>query len=59
MDVLEEITTRHHDGYFVDLFVRASNKSAIQMYTKVKGFCLYLTRVIFSHAADNIGHVST
>jgi len=37
MNVLEDITTRMHDGYFVDLFVRASNKTAIQMYTKVSG----------------------
>jgi hypothetical protein len=35
MDCLEDITTRMHDGYYVDLFVRASNKTAIQMYTKV------------------------
>lgn len=37
MDCLEDITTRMHDGYYVDLFVRASNKTAIQMYTKVRG----------------------
>ncbi len=36
MDVLEDITIRHHDGFFVDLFVRASNKTAIQMYTNVR-----------------------
>ena len=36
MDVLEDITVRHHDGFFVDLFVRASNKTAIQMYTNVR-----------------------
>lgn len=36
MDVLEDITVRHHDAYFVDLFVRSSNKLAIQMYTKVR-----------------------
>lgn len=36
MNCLEDITTRMHDGYFVDLFVRASNKTAIQMYTKVR-----------------------
>jgi ribosomal protein S18 acetylase RimI-like enzyme len=36
MDCLEDITTRMHDGYYVDLFVRASNKTAIQMYTKVR-----------------------
>lgn len=36
MNCLEDITTRMHDGYYVDLFVRASNKTAIQMYTKVR-----------------------
>lgn len=36
MDCLEDITTRMHDGYYVDLFVRASNKTAVQMYTKVR-----------------------
>mmetsp|Transcript_5797 Transcript_5797/g.16570 ORF Transcript_5797/g.16570 Transcript_5797/m.16570 type:complete len:175 (+) Transcript_5797:247-771(+) len=40
MDVLEDITVRHHDAYFVDLFVRSSNKLAIQMYTKL-GYTLY------------------
>ena len=35
MDCLEDITTRIHDGYFVDLFVRSTNKTAIGMYTKV------------------------
>ena len=35
MQCLEDITTRVHDGYFVDLFVRASNKTAIKMYTQV------------------------
>lgn len=32
---LEDITEKVHDGYFVDLFVRASNAVAINMYTKV------------------------
>lgn len=41
MDCLEDITTRMHDGYYVDLFVRASNKTAIQMYTKVRNVCAY------------------
>lgn len=40
MNCLEDITTRMHDGYYVDLFVRASNKTAIQMYTKF-GYTLY------------------
>jgi len=35
MDTLEDVTANRHDGYFVDLFVRASNKAAISMYEKV------------------------
>ncbi len=35
MDLLEEVTEKVHDGYFVDLFVRVSNTSAITMYKKV------------------------
>lgn len=37
MDLLEEVTIKVHDGYFVDLFVRASNASAISMYNKARG----------------------
>lgn len=36
MDLLEEVTEKVHDGYFVDLFVRVSNTSAITMYKKVQ-----------------------
>ena len=35
MGQLEDITERVHNGYFVDLFVRASNAVAINMYEKV------------------------
>ncbi len=35
MDDLEDITKKVHKAYFVDLFVRVSNASAIQMYNKV------------------------
>ena len=35
MDILEEVTESVHRGYFVDLFVRASNAAAIAMYHKV------------------------
>lgn len=35
MDMLEDVTEKVHDGFFVDLFVRVSNKAAIQMYNKV------------------------
>jgi ribosomal protein S18 acetylase RimI-like enzyme len=32
MDLLETISESIHDAYFVDLFVRSSNKIAIQMF---------------------------
>lgn len=34
MHILEDVTEKVHDGYFVDLFVRASNSVAIGMYEK-------------------------
>eukprot|EP00897_Mesotaenium_endlicherianum_P004045 jgi/Mesen1/3669/ME000202S02756 len=40
MDILEEITHKMYDGYFVDLFVRVSNKAAINMYKKL-GYTVY------------------
>lgn len=40
MDKLENITEETHDGYFVDLFVRKSNASAIAMYQKM-GYVVY------------------
>ena len=36
MDDLEDITEKVHKAYFVDLFVRVSNASAIRMYNKVR-----------------------
>ena len=36
MNDLEDITETVHKAYFVDLFVRVSNASAIQMYNKVR-----------------------
>ena len=35
IELLETITVQVHDGYFVDLFVRKSNATAINMYMKV------------------------
>jgi N-terminal acetyltransferase B complex catalytic subunit len=40
MDCLEDVTHSVHNGYFVDLFVRASNKTAIRMYESF-GYNLY------------------
>lgn len=42
MDFLEHVTTKIHNGYFVDLFVRSSNKVAIDMYKKL-GYSVYRT----------------
>ena len=38
MTRLEAVTEKVHNGYYVDLFVRASNAVAINMYTKVGSF---------------------
>lgn len=32
MEYLEQVTVKYHNGYFVDLFVRPSNKVAVNMY---------------------------
>ncbi|KAK9720726.1 N-alpha-acetyltransferase 20 [Basidiobolus ranarum] len=40
MDILEEVSEKTYNGYFVDLFVRASNKVAIGMYEKF-GYTVY------------------
>jgi len=40
MTKLEMISEKIYDGYFVDLFVRVSNKVAIDMYTKF-GYIVY------------------
>lgn len=42
MDILEEISEKTYDGYFVDLFVRVSNKVAVGMYEKM-GYSVYRT----------------
>lgn len=50
MVLLEDITEKVHDGYFVDLFVRASNSLAIGMYKKF-GYVLY-RRVLGYYAGE-------
>ena len=35
MDYLEMITEKVHKGFYVDLFVRPSNKIAVGMYKKL------------------------
>ena len=57
MDLLEEVTEKVHDGYFVDLFVRVSNISAITMYKKVscnsaRSECCFESTALFSSARE-------
>ena len=40
MDLLEDISDRQHNSYFVDLFVRKSNKVAVDMYRNL-GYIVY------------------
>eukprot|EP01125_Pyxidicula_operculata_P010475 TRINITY_DN3445_c0_g1_i1.p1 TRINITY_DN3445_c0_g1~~TRINITY_DN3445_c0_g1_i1.p1 ORF type:complete len:191 (-),score=15.89 TRINITY_DN3445_c0_g1_i1:45-617(-) len=40
MDILESVTEKIYEGFFVDLFVRASNQNAISMYEKL-GYSVY------------------
>jgi len=40
MDLLEDVSEKTYNAYFVDLFVRASNALAIQMYTNL-GYVVY------------------
>ena len=40
MDVLEDISDRVYGGFFVDLFVRMSNKVAVEMYEGM-GYSVY------------------
>ena len=40
MDTLETLTNNFYNGYFVDLFVRASNNVAVTMYEKL-GYVIY------------------
>jgi N-terminal acetyltransferase B complex catalytic subunit len=51
MDDFEEISTRIHDAYFVDLFVRASNTLAISMYERL-GYIKY-RRVLNYYSGDD------
>ncbi|KAJ2160903.1 N-acetyltransferase 5 [Coemansia sp. RSA 552] len=52
MRCLEEASEKIHDCYFVDLFVRPSNKVAIQMYERF-GYILY-RKVIDYYIGDSI-----
>jgi N-terminal acetyltransferase B complex catalytic subunit len=53
MDYLEEVTNKRHNGFFVDLFVRPSNKVAITMYEQL-GYLVYRSVTdYYSGGADN------
>lgn len=51
MFLLEEITDKIHKAYFVDLFVRVSNRIAIGMYEKL-GYTIY-RRVLNYYSGKN------
>ena len=42
MAYLEEVSTKWHDAYFVDLFVRPSNNVAVGFYKQL-GYSVYRT----------------
>ncbi|GMH82283.1 hypothetical protein TrVE_jg11833 [Triparma verrucosa] len=50
MSSLEETTAKSYNGYFVDLFVRSSNKVAIGMYERM-GYSVY--RTVLKYYSDN------
>lgn len=50
MCLLEEITEKVHDAYFIDLFVRVSNQVAIKMYEGF-GYSVY-RRVLGYYSGD-------
>ncbi|KAF9168744.1 N-terminal acetyltransferase [Actinomortierella ambigua] len=52
MDLLESVSEQPYDGYFVDLFVRRSNKVAIDMYKRF-GYSVYRT-VVNYYQGDNV-----
>lgn len=52
MNYLERVTERYH-GFFVDLFVRASNAVAIEMYRKL-GYDIY--RTVNKYYSSSIDH---
>ena len=54
MNYLEKVSD-DHKGFFVDLFVRSTNKVAIEMYEKL-GYCLYrIVNKYYSSSQDSSG----
>lgn len=61
MNDLEDITEKIHKAYFVDLFVRVSNATAIQMYNKVSACQVFLDGMWyqkFASTAQIVTHIS-
>eukprot|EP00667_Euglena_gracilis_P029412 EG_transcript_38862 len=52
MHRLEDISENVHHGYFVDLFVRASNAVAVNMYKKM-GYVIYRVVLEYYSASKN------
>lgn len=52
MKYIEEVTQTQHNGWFVDLFVRPSNKIAVEMYTNF-GYEIYQTVYQYYSSADS------
>jgi N-terminal acetyltransferase B complex catalytic subunit len=52
MLLLEDVTHRVHNGFFVDLFVRVSNGVAIRMYEKF-GYIVYRTVLGYYSSEEN------
>ena len=52
MALLEDITETVHDGFFVDLFVRASNTVAIQMYQQL-GYVVYRRVLLYYNGTED------
>ena len=53
MNYLEAVTNDMHNGWFVDLFVRAKNKVAIDMYRSL-GYDIYQTVYKYYASSNNI-----
>ncbi|CAM6103567.1 unnamed protein product [Calypogeia fissa] len=53
MNILEEVTEKTYNAFFVDLFVRASNAPAITMYEKL-GYVIY-RRVLRYYSGEEDG----
>eukprot|EP00798_Chlamydomonas_sp_ICE-L_P021771 gene21771-28789_t len=53
MKILEDVTEKVHDGYFVDLFVRKSNAVAINMYEKSNAVSIVVHKEVREQREEN------